>query len=236
MAVRHYTTIDSTNKEAMRLIGSSPLPLWLCADEQTQGKGTKGREWAMPHGNLACSVLFKAECPPHFLPQLSLVAGLALYEAFAKNNLHEGLELKWANDLLLHGKKCAGILVEGSTKGKETYVVVGFGVNTKAAPLLGNRETASFNGQISAIELLETLQITWQEKLTLWGNGANFEAIRAQLKPLLWGMGKEITFITGEKAVTGMITDLTKSGALLLNVNGHLTEFNAGEIALQRTK
>ena len=95
------------------------------ADEQTEGRGRLGREWLAPAGtSVLCSVLLRPPVPPPTLPELSLVAGRACADAIRAVT---GLEpaLKFPNDVLLDGRKVAGILAEAS----EGRVVLGIGIN-----------------------------------------------------------------------------------------------------------
>jgi BirA family biotin operon repressor/biotin-[acetyl-CoA-carboxylase] ligase len=94
-------------------------------DEQTQGRGRLGREWLAPAGtSVLCSVVLRPTVDPARLPELSLVAGQACAEAIA---LVTGLEpaLKLPNDVLVGGRKAAGILAEAS----DGRVVLGIGIN-----------------------------------------------------------------------------------------------------------
>jgi BirA family transcriptional regulator, biotin operon repressor / biotin---[acetyl-CoA-carboxylase] ligase len=94
-------------------------------DEQTEGRGRLGREWVAPAGSsVLCSVLLRPEVPTPRLPELSVVAGRACAEAIAAVT---GLEptVKLPNDVLVGGRKAAGILAEAS----EGRVVLGIGIN-----------------------------------------------------------------------------------------------------------
>lgn len=95
------------------------------ADEQTEGRGRLGRSWHAPAGtSVLVSVLLRPRVDPARLPELSLVAGGAVAEAIAEVT---GLEpaIKFPNDVLIRGRKAAGILAESS----DGRVVLGIGVN-----------------------------------------------------------------------------------------------------------
>lgn len=99
------------------------------AEEQTEGRGRLGRSWHAPaRTSILVSVLLRPDVPPARLPELSLVAGGAVAEAIAEVT---GLEpaIKYPNDVLLGGRKVAGILAESS----EGRVVLGIGVNANQA-------------------------------------------------------------------------------------------------------
>ena len=116
----------STNKDAMRLAFSGePLPLWITAERQTDGRGRSGRTWVSNAGNLQASLALTCQAPLKSAPELSFVAGIALIEAVrATSPLAETihLRLKWPNDLLIGPAKAGGILVETTTaRGEPTF-------------------------------------------------------------------------------------------------------------------
>ncbi len=113
---------------------------WLIANRQSAGRGRQGRDWFDGAGNFMGSTVvhISDQGPPAHT--LALMAGLALYEAVLPIIPEPtALQLKWPNDLLLGGAKLAGILLERH----EQSVVVGIGVNLRAAPKLPDRETTA---------------------------------------------------------------------------------------------
>jgi BirA family biotin operon repressor/biotin-[acetyl-CoA-carboxylase] ligase len=115
----HFRTVDSTNERA-RLLAAAGAPhgTLVTASEQRAGRGRQGRRWSAPPGRaLLCSLIVRE--PPRLLP---LAAGVAV-----ACSAGEEARLKWPNDVLVHGRKVAGILVEG--RPRERWAVVGMGVN-----------------------------------------------------------------------------------------------------------
>ena len=127
--------IDSTNEEARRrALAGDPGRMWIVADEQTAGRGRRGRAWISLRGNLHASALLIDPCPAPIAPQLGFVAGVALARAARDIGAAE-VGLKWPNDLLSNGAKCAGILVESAALASPgAAYVVGVGVNCAQAP------------------------------------------------------------------------------------------------------
>ncbi len=124
-----------------------PEGLAVLARRQVAGRGTQGRPWTSPAGNLYLSMLLRPAGPARDLPQYGLLAGVALAEAAADILPPDTpVALKWPNDLLLKGAKCAGILSQGSmaTDGGIEWVAFGIGVNLAVAPQVPDRPTASF--------------------------------------------------------------------------------------------
>jgi BirA family biotin operon repressor/biotin-[acetyl-CoA-carboxylase] ligase len=111
-------SVGSTNREALALAEAGETgPLWIVARRQTAGRGRADRRWVSVPGNLHASLLIRLDCPPPTMPQLSLVAGIAVVDAIrhATGGGPAGLRLKWPNDVLIGQAKCAGILVETSS-------------------------------------------------------------------------------------------------------------------------
>jgi BirA family transcriptional regulator, biotin operon repressor / biotin---[acetyl-CoA-carboxylase] ligase len=125
-----YRFVESC-PSTQRLLGNDdPEGAVAVADAQTEGRGRLGRRWLAPPGtSLLVSILLRPEVDPARLPELSLVAGRACAEAVAEVTGLEP-EVKFPNDVLLGGRKVAGILAEAS----EGRVVLGVGVNVTQQP------------------------------------------------------------------------------------------------------
>lgn len=120
-----YLHVARCTSTQLLLGETEPEGAVVVADEQTEGRGRLGRRWLAPAGTgLLCSVQLRPPVEPAQLPELSLVAGAAVAEAIEELT---GLvpALKFPNDVLLDGRKVAGVLAEA----KDGRVVVGIGVN-----------------------------------------------------------------------------------------------------------
>ena len=120
----HYRVIDSTNARARSLAaGGAPHGTVVTAGEQSAGRGRQGRTWSAAAGRaLLCSIVVRD--PVALLP---LAAGVAVAEAVEDAVTAASARLKWPNDVLVAGRKVAGILVEG--RPQEGWAVVGIGLN-----------------------------------------------------------------------------------------------------------
>lgn len=120
----HLRRTDSTNERARQLAArGAPHGTLVTASEQTAGRGRQGRTWSAPAGRaLLCSLLLRD--PPRLLP---MVAGVAVAEVAGA-----GAMIKWPNDILIDGRKAAGILVEG--RPQERWAVLGVGLNVALRP------------------------------------------------------------------------------------------------------
>lgn len=105
--------VGSTNDEARRLAAEgAPDGTVVWARSQNAGRGRYGRSWSSPPGNLYVSLLLRPACPPATALQLGFVAAVALGEALDRRVAAAALTFKWPNDVLLDGRKIAGILLE----------------------------------------------------------------------------------------------------------------------------
>ncbi|MEA2197084.1 MAG: BirA family transcriptional regulator [Solirubrobacteraceae bacterium] len=126
----HLRSTTSTNERARALATrGAPHGTVVTAAEQTAGRGRQGRTWTAPPGrSLLCSIVIRD--PPRLLP---LAAGAAVADAVdAALASERAATIKWPNDVLLDGRKVAGILVEG--RPQERWAVVGVGLNVAVAP------------------------------------------------------------------------------------------------------
>jgi len=120
----HRRRTTSTNELARELAArGAPHGTLVTASEQTAGRGRQGRAWSAPPGRaLLCSIVLRD--PPRLLP---LAAGVAVAEVVG-----DGAQIKWPNDVLVAGRKVAGILVEG--RPQERWAVLGIGLNVALRP------------------------------------------------------------------------------------------------------
>jgi BirA family transcriptional regulator, biotin operon repressor / biotin---[acetyl-CoA-carboxylase] ligase len=122
----------STSDEAHRAAkqGAPHGATWV-AEEQTAGRGRRGRTWLSPPGEgLLFSVLVRPGCAPASLPPIALLAGLAVHEAVMHAVPGANVRFKWPNDVVVGGRKLAGVLVEAVTVGSRVEaVVIGIGIN-----------------------------------------------------------------------------------------------------------
>ena len=207
--------------------------LAVLARRQSQARGSRGRGWETPSGNLALSVLVRPALAPREAAQMSLLAGVALAET-VRSYLPDGadLALKWPNDLLLHGAKLAGILTESHGTGAAIdWVILGIGVNLAHAPELPDRRTAKLpvapDAEVFAGKLLERLGV-WLAVLEADGFAPVRAAWRAHAQPL----GSAMTLKLGGHEYAGGFAGLGDDGGLCLEIAGTIKNFTAGDVLL----
>ena len=218
--VARLGAIDSTNDEARRrAFAGDPGRLWIVAEEQSAGRGRRGRTWASPKGNLYASALMIDPCPQATAPQLGFVAGVALARA-AKDVGAAGARLKWPNDLVCGAAKCAGLLVEGATLPDVRFAcVVGVGVNCLSAPTGVGYPTAVLTtesgGAIEARALFERLIERFDEALGTWRAAEGFEAVRSAWLAHAAALGERVRVERGGRLREGTFEGLDGAGRLL---------------------
>jgi BirA family biotin operon repressor/biotin-[acetyl-CoA-carboxylase] ligase len=135
--VTYLAATGSTNDDAKTAAASgAPDGAVFWTENQSAGRGTHGRDWTAPPGNLAVSVLRRPKIPLRHAPQSALVTAVALAEALEELGIPgKRIRLKWPNDVLVDGRKISGILMEGEAEGANTaWIVVGTGLNLRHHP------------------------------------------------------------------------------------------------------
>lgn len=208
----HLRSVDSTNVRAQALASAgAPHGTLVTAAEQTAGHGRQGRAWVTPPGRaLACTLVLRD--PPRLLPMLTALAVAEVAERFDRTA--RAAAIKWPNDVLLDGRKVAGILAEG--RPQEGWVVLGIGLNVAVEqdalpPEL--RDLATTLGA-SPAELEPALALLL-ERLDHWLDAAPGEAMEAyRARDAL--AGREIAWAGGRGVALGVADD----GRLRLRPDG----------------
>jgi BirA family biotin operon repressor/biotin-[acetyl-CoA-carboxylase] ligase len=202
---------------------------WLVALHQEAGRGRQGRAWVSVKGNFYGSTLVRLRPSDPPAQSLSLIAGLALLEAIDVGVPGQPLMLKWPNDLMLLGKKLAGILLERSGE----RIAVGFGVNLASAPELEDRPCASLSGQISPEAFAPLLAGSFARLLELWRQSEPAllaQAWLARAHPV--GTRLDVHSSADDK-VSGSFDGIEADGALRLRRgDGSLEVIRAGDVEL----
>lgn len=238
-----YETIDSTNSEALRLAAQGEQGgLWIWAARQNAGKGRAGRDWASPRGNLYASLLMRPRVPMAVALQLSLLAGVAAYDAVASLASGAGkqldLRLKWPNDILLGAAKLGGILLESTVSDapESLAIVIGTGINLTESPIdLARPATSLAHAGVDVTTEQAFAALTWTtaEWLARWRDGEAFESIRAAWLDRAQPVGGAISVKLGDDLVSGTFLGIDEGGALRLSLaNGVERRITAGDVAI----
>lgn len=240
-----FSEIDSTNREAHdRARGGAREGTVILADSQSRGKGRLGRSWESPPGaNLYLSIILRPPISLSHAPQITLLAGVAAARALSGVS---GLEclIKWPNDILLRGKKLAGILAEMEGEGSRVgFIILGIGVNVnwrrEDFPAdLGVTATslhAESGKEISRAAAAAGLFRELEKEYTAFLREGFSARLRDEWNQLSWINGKQVTLSSPEGTLSGRALGLDTDGALLLlDGEGKTRRFIAGDVSLRR--
>ena len=227
--------VSSTNSEALaRARAGETGPLWITARAQTAGRGRRGRAWVSAPGNLYATLLLTDPAPAAVASQLSFVAGLAVCDAVLRvaDAVLPPVELKWPNDVLLRGKKLAGILIEG--EGTPLAVAIGIGINCGTHPQDTAYPATDLRAQgvdVTPDELLAALSSVLGRRLAQWDRGANFASTREDWLARAHPAGSELRVRLAERELSGRFESLDAAGRLLLRLpDGSLEVVTGGDV------
>lgn len=238
MRFEHFKTLDSTNAEATRRANAGDVePVWISADEQTNGKGRQGRDWVSDNGNLFCTGLFHHNGDLSSVAQLSFAAALAVFDGFSEFIDVDLLKIKWPNDVLVDGKKAAGILLESGHYKGGIWVAIGIGVNVSSCPDIPGYETTymeqhirSGGKRLSAQSVLSILA----QRFEYWKNTYDengFEPLRAAWLERAAGVGQALTARLPRETIEGVALGMDLQGALEVRTHaGKYIQIHAGDV------
>jgi BirA family transcriptional regulator, biotin operon repressor / biotin---[acetyl-CoA-carboxylase] ligase len=238
-AWRHLARVESTNDEAAAWArAGAPAGAVVVADEQTRGRGRLGRRWHSPPGeSLYLSAVLRPPLPPHRVPPLTLAAGVAVAEALVQADVTAAL--KWPNDVLVDGKKVAGILTEmSSDPDRVHHVVIGIGVNLNGSAFpdelaaIATSVALARGAPVPRAEFAALLCARlehWCDQFVADGAAPVVAAWRQHAR----FFGKRVQVTAGRDRMEGIAEDLEEDGALRLRLDdGRALRVVAGELAI----
>ncbi len=223
----HLDSVSSTNDYAIDL-ASKGLDEWtvITASKQTNGRGRNGRTWESLEGNLFCSIIAPRSVNHQSI--LSLLVAVSLGDALVQIGLQD-FHYKWPNDIMIEDSKVAGILIEIKP---DSYIVIGIGVNIKSSPDLGVYKSASLSEHgfnISPKNLAEAIL-----RSIIINSELEIDEIISKWRKRAWKIGEEICIKQSDKVISGIFSDISRSGNLRLKINqSEELEFISGEVSLR---
>ena len=236
-----FDQVDSTNAWLMNNINSVEHGQVVLAEYQSAGRGRRGRAWQTPYaGQLCMSLLWRLQDGIEAAMGLSLAVGLAIVEALEATGVKD-LGLKWPNDIYLGGKKLGGVLIElQGHANSEVSLVVGLGINVRVASLQAEKIDQAFaqletsakypiNRTALAIAVVNSLSQMF-EVFRLHG----FAALQQRWNryDIFAEQAVSLRF-SEEREQKGKAKGVDKQGQLLLEIDGELKPFMAGEVSLR---
>jgi len=221
-----FDEIDSTSDEVRRRARAGATPgLIVWARRQTRGRGRRGRTWVSPEGNLYLSVLLAPGGTLAAAAQISFVAALALAETISL--LGSGATeptFKWPNDVLIGGRKVAGILLEtlGGEAG-EDRLIVGIGLNLASHPEDARFPATSLRAEgwpaVAPEQALAAFIPCFDRWLGRWQQ-SGFASLRRVWLDHATALGEDIEVTFGGQRLIGTFRDIDGDGALVLDDSG----------------
>ena len=235
-------TIDSTNSYMLMFCDrEGRIPAACFAEEQTHGRGRRGKRWHSPYGqNIYLSIAWDFSRPMADLGGVSLAIALGVVRA-VRGLGAENAVVKWPNDVLVHGRKLAGVLIESAKSKGKSRLVIGIGLNYKMTGVSIDNIQQPWCG---ICDLLMDSDNTLRSRLA--GNLlANCMRVCQQYDKNGLGSfqgewrqhdicdGRLVRLYNEQIDVCGVVLGLTPQGGLRLNVEGQERVFYAGDVSLK---
>ncbi|MBN1103744.1 MAG: biotin--[acetyl-CoA-carboxylase] ligase [Deltaproteobacteria bacterium] len=242
VSILHHESIDSTNALAKELaLKGAPEGTLVLAEEQTAGRGRRGRTWVSPAGgNLLFSILLRPFLEPGRVFVLTMILALETAEALRRAS---GLpvRIKWPNDLYLGGKKLAGILTECSVQDATLeHVILGMGVNLNWHPPMEEgishpatsllAETGKrFSRKALLVEILKGLECSYGKVLQ-----GEIDPFYTRWNELSLILGRAVTIESESEILEGRAVRIDETGALILETpDGSTRRILCGDVSLR---
>jgi len=239
----HFFKTDSTNHVALELgHAGEPEGAVVLAEEQTAGRGRAGRSWHSERAaGIYVTLLLRPRLAPVQAPLLTMMAGLSAHTA-VQSVTGLAADLKWPNDLLIHGKKVGGILTEMHAEPNQVrFVIVGIGINVNQERFPGELANTATSLRVetgkpqSRMELLVRLLREFESDYNRFLREgvasvvARFESVSSYAK------GKRVRVTNGTESYTGVTAGLAPEGLLQVErEDGRVTAVISGDVTEAR--
>ncbi|MBI5878476.1 MAG: biotin--[acetyl-CoA-carboxylase] ligase [Chloroflexi bacterium] len=225
-----FDRTDSTQTEARRLIagghGSGALVL---AAEQTAGRGRFSREWHSPPGNLYLSFVLRPSRPVAEWPAVMMAASLALVELLDALGIAK-VGIKWPNDVLIGGRKVAGMLAEVDG----TFLILGIGLNVNADPPADLPQATSICAALGrTVDAAALLRAFVEAVDEYYGQLEAGLSLRDRWAARIVTLGQMVHIRAGDELIEGVAETVEPDGALVVRCpDGTPVTCHAGEVTL----
>ena len=231
--IYYFNTIDTTQNFAMKIASKkNENGSIVISKKQTGGRGRMKRKWKSPVGGIWMSIIVHPKFDVTYTTLIPIAASLALCIAIEKT-LKINTKLKWPNDIILKGKKVAGVLTDASiTSNHIESVVLGIGINFKINPNeleSSIKKTPNFYGVTTLVKKNESMvplikQFLYElENVLKLINSAQIKKIRNEWTKRSSTIGKNISIVTNDGHVRGRALKIDNDGGLVIS-KGKKTE------------
>ncbi len=242
--IHYFDEIDSTHTRAKYLAEQgAPEGTLVVAENQTQGRGRRGRQWhSAPGEGIYVSLILRPSIPLTGAPRITLMTAVAAAEAI-RSRVDLDIRIKWPNDILVHNKKMVGILTEISTDMDAiNYILVGLGLNINSRieafpPALREIATsirAEIGRSVSRVAIFRAFLEYFEKSYDRFKRN-DFHHILRQWKTLSHALGQEVMVDVLGQRHYGKILDVDEDGVLILkDENGAIQRIISGDVFLCR--
>jgi BirA family transcriptional regulator, biotin operon repressor / biotin---[acetyl-CoA-carboxylase] ligase len=239
--ILRFETIESTNDEAIRQAKLGVAEgLCVVAQSQTHGRGRNGRIWASPmDSGLYFSIVLRPQFETKFVSLITLMSAIAVHETL-RMTYNLSPDIKWVNDVHIHGKKISGILAEAFETEKGLAVIVGIGINLNSDNFPEEfseiaTSVKSETGSIADIEIL--LRNLTKIFLSLYEDFNPTEIREMWSDRSSYVYGKSVNVISQNETISGITRGIEENGALRIETeNGEIVIVQTGEVEMLRPK
>ena len=239
--IHYFDSTDSTNTRAKRLAEDGAVHGTLVvADEQTGGRGRRGRAWESQKGvSVYMSLVLKPEIEPNHASMLTLITAMAVAGGIEKTT---GLEckIKWPNGIVIHGKKVCGILTEMSTQMDYiNYIVIGIGINVQ------NEAFPEEIGEVATSLRIESgkkqnraaiIEAVWEEFETYYDiylKTEDMQGLVGEYNRKLANMNQQVRVLDPKDPYEGTARGITSKGELIVDTWEARKLVSSGEVSVR---
>jgi len=239
-SIEILTSIDSTNEYLLKAASLGQVSgSVVLAEQQKAGRGRRGRTWISPFGrNLYLSLLWRFDLSMQDLSALGIAVAVAIARAVSKYTSDH--KIKWPNDIFWQGRKLAGILLEvqGEAQGP-VAVVIGVGVNIGMTNEAGRDIDQDWVDMTTVCEQPVSRQTLASAVINeLFHAVTDFEktglaGFRREWSSLDMLQDQQVEILIGENKISGVSRGINENGAILIEIDGKLKTYMAGEVSLR---
>ena len=238
--IYYFNTIDTTQNFAMKIASKKNEDgSVVISKKQTGGRGRMKRKWRSPVGGIWMSVIIHPEFDATYTTLIPIATSLALCIAIEKT-LKINTKLKWPNDVILNGKKVAGVLIDASIISNQIEsMVLGIGINFKINPdelESSIKTTPNFYGVATLVKKNENMsplikQFLYElEKVLALINSSQIKKIRNEWTKRSSTIGRNVSIITNEGRINGKAVRIDNDGGLIISMGKKTKRILVGDI------
>ena len=236
-----FDSIDSTNTKAKELAEAGhPSGTLVVADQQTLGRGRRGRSWESPAGTgIFMTLMLKPDINPNNASMLTLVAAMATARAITEVT-GEAAQIKWPNDIVMNGKKVVGILTEMSAQFDYiNHIVVGIGINVHNEEFPEEiAKTASSlllecGHRIHRASLIEAFLEEFERLYAVYLETEDMSGLQKEYDSLLVNRGRQVRVLDPKEPFEGKAMGITKKGELIVDTWESRKLVSSGEVSVR---